>query len=86
MWLMCSSVRTTGSHCHGHNNCRLQQSTNDEATINKVTNVELDVMRLETQEVGNDKTMSLGSWEGHKRMKIVINIKETRWDETRILD
>ena len=38
--------------CHRHTNARLRQSTDDKATTDKVTNVELDVMRLETQEVG----------------------------------
>ena len=43
--------------------------------IAKVTNVELDVMRLEIQEVGSDEV----------RLKIEMK-NETRWNETRILD
>ena len=46
------------SNCHGHTNARLPQSTDDEATTDKVTNMELDMMRLETREVGSGKTQS----------------------------
>ena len=55
------------AYCHGHTNGRLQQSTDDEAMTDKVTNVELDVMRLETLEVGSDETRNLRNWERQKK-------------------
>ena len=41
--------------CHGHTNPGLWQNTDDEATIDKVTNVELDVRRLRIVEVVSDE-------------------------------
>ena len=61
------------SNYHEQANPRLRQSTDDEAMTAKVTNVELDVMRLEIQEVGSDEV----------RMKIEM-MKETRWNVLRI--
>ena len=52
----------------------------------RATNLELEVTRLETREVGSDEVRNLRSWEWHKRMKTEIKFKETRWGETRILD
>ena len=53
-------VGFTRNNCHGHTNPRLRQSTDDEATTVKVTNVELDMMRLETLEVGSNEMRNLG--------------------------
>mgnify|MGYP006982091514 CR=1 FL=1 len=64
------------SNCHGHTNHGLGRSTDDGATR--------DGYKLGTI---SNKARNLGSWEGrHKRMKIEMMIKETRWNETRILD
>ena len=40
-------------------NRRLQQTTDDKDTTDKVTNVELDVMRLETREVWSNEMRNL---------------------------
>ena len=50
-----------GATCHGHTNSRLRQSTDEEATTKKVTNVELDMMRIETWEVGRDEMRNLNA-------------------------
>ena len=44
------------NRCHRHTNHGLPQNTDDEATADKVTIVELGVMRLETVEVVSDET------------------------------
>mgnify|MGYP007007533183 CR=1 FL=1 len=49
------------SGCHGQTNLGLQQSMNDKATTDKVTNMEHDVVRLGTVEAMSDETMNLGS-------------------------
>mgnify|MGYP006872743366 CR=1 FL=1 len=67
--------------CHGHTNPRLRQSTNDEARTDNVMNVQLDLIRLETREVGSDEMTNLRCWERDKRMKTEIKIKETRWSK-----
>ena len=50
--------------------------------MREATNLELEVMRIETQEVGSDETRNLRRWERYKSMKI----KETIWGEMRIPD
>ena len=56
----------------------------DKATTNKATNVELEVTRLGTLEVGSDEARNFGIWERHESMK--TEMKETRWNGTRRLD
>ena len=45
------------------------QITDDEATIAKVMNVELEVMMLETQEIGSDEMSNLRHYEQYKGLK-----------------
>ena len=69
-----------GSRCHGHTNRGLGRSTDEEVTIDKATDVEVDVTRLGTLEAESDETMNL------ERMKKNMKIKETIQHEMRILD
>ena len=71
--------------CHGQTNRKLERSTND-GFMREATNLELEVMRIETQEVGSDETRNLKRVERHKRMNIEMKIKETRWGKEIILD
>ena len=45
----------------------------------------LELTRLETLEAESGEARNLGSWEQRENMKIEMK-KETRWDESRILD
>ena len=56
------------SFCHGHTNHELGQSTDDGAMSDGLRAIELEVTRLETQEVGRDEARNLRSWERHKSM------------------
>ena len=54
------------NYCHEHTNHGIWWSMDDEATIYRATNMELEVTRLGTLEALSDETMKLGSHREHE--------------------